>query len=80
MNCKTDADGKVNSILVTIYDSLEQMYGELCLDLDLHSKSGTFKYKKNKRRSLDGFPLMVMLCGTHYTDKWFIGLGNTGHG
>ncbi|WP_367191413.1 hypothetical protein, partial [Bacteroides hominis] len=23
MNCKTDADGKVNSILVTIYDSLE---------------------------------------------------------
>ena len=48
MNCKTDADGKVNSILVTIYDSLEQMYGELCLDLDLHSKSGTFKYKKNK--------------------------------
>ena len=48
MNCKTDADGKVNSVLVTIYDSLEQMYGELCLDLDLHSKSGTFKYKKNK--------------------------------
>ena len=48
MDCKTDADGKVNSILVTIYDSLEQMYGELCLDLDLHSKSGTFKYKKNK--------------------------------
>ncbi len=46
MNCKTDADGKVNSILVTIYDSLEQMYGELCLDLDLHSKSGTFNKDK----------------------------------
>lgn len=55
MNAKTDAEGKVNSILVTIYDSLEQMYGELCLDLDLHTKSGTFKYKKNKDDILMNF-------------------------
>ena len=48
MNCKTDADGKVNTILVTIYDSLEQMYGDLCLDLELHSKGGTFRYRKSK--------------------------------
>ena len=33
---------------VTIYDSLEQMYGDLCLDLELHSKSGILKYKKDK--------------------------------
>lgn len=48
MNSKTDADGKVSTILVTIYDSLEQMYGDLCLDLELHSKGGTFKYRKSK--------------------------------
>lgn len=55
MNAKTDADGKVNTILVTIYDSLEQMYGDLCLDLELHSKGGTFKYRKNKDDLLINF-------------------------
>ena len=48
MNARTDTDGKVSSIIATVYDSLEQMYGDLCLDLNLHSKSGVFKYKKNK--------------------------------
>lgn len=48
MNAKTNTDGKVSSIIATVYDSLEQMYGDLCLDLNLHAKSGTFKYKKNK--------------------------------
>lgn len=48
MNAKTDTDGKVSSIIATVYDSLEQMHGDLCLDLNLHAKSGTFKYKKNK--------------------------------
>lgn len=55
MNAKTDADGKVNTVLVTIYDSLEQMYGDLCLDLELHSKGGTFKYRKNKDDLLINF-------------------------
>lgn len=55
MNCQTGADGKVDTILVTIYDSLEQMYGELCLDLDLHSKGGVFKYKKDKEDVLLNF-------------------------
>lgn len=48
MNAKTDADGKVKSIIATVYDSLEQMYGDLCLDLNLHARSGRFKYKKDK--------------------------------
>lgn len=48
MNAKTDTNGRVSSIIATVYDSLEQMYGDLCLDLNLHAKSGTFKYKKNK--------------------------------
>lgn len=48
MNARTDTEGKVSSIIATVYDSLEQMYGDLCLDLNLHSKSGIFKYKKNK--------------------------------
>lgn len=48
MNARTDTEGKVSSIIATVYDSLEQMYGDLCLDLKLHTQSGTFKYKKNK--------------------------------
>ena len=48
MNAKTDADGRVSCILATIYDSLELMYGDLCIDLDLHSKGGIMKYKRNK--------------------------------
>lgn len=55
MNAKTNADGKVNTVLVTIYDSLEQMYGDLCLDLELHSKGGTFKYKRDKDDLLTNF-------------------------
>ena len=55
VNAKTDSDGKVHTVLVTIYDSLEQMYGDLCLDLQLHSKSGTLKYQKNKEDILIDF-------------------------
>ena len=55
MNAKTDIEGKVNSIIVTIYDSLEQMYGDLCLDLELHSKGGFLKYKKDKADVLMNF-------------------------
>ena len=55
MNAKTNTEGNVNSILVTIYDSLEQMYGDLCLDLELHSKSGFLKYKKDKSDVLMNF-------------------------
>ena len=54
MNAKTDADGRV-SVFATIYDSLDLMYGDLCLDLKLHSKSGTLKYRRNKEDLLMDF-------------------------
>jgi len=47
INARTEADGKVRHITATVYDSLEMMYGDLCLDLKLHSKNGHFKYKKD---------------------------------
>ena len=55
MNAKTDTDGKVKHIVATIYDSLELMYGDLCLDLKLHSESGHFKYKKEQEDVLMDF-------------------------
>lgn len=55
MNARTDDKGMVTFITATVYDSLEQMYGDLCLDLDVHSKGGTFKYKKEKEDILLDF-------------------------
>lgn len=55
MNAKTDADGRVSCVFATIYDSLDLMYGDLCLDLKLHSKSGTLKYRRNKEDLLIDF-------------------------
>jgi len=55
MNAKTDNTGMVNCVIVTIYDSLEMMYGDLCLDLQLHSNNGMFKYKKGKDEILLDF-------------------------
>ena len=55
MNAKTDADGMVSCVFATIYDSLDLMYGDLCLDLKLHSKSVTLKYRRNKEDLLMDF-------------------------
>ena len=55
INARTEADGKVRHITATVYDSLEMMYGDLCLDLKLHSKSGHFKYKKERADVLIDF-------------------------
>ena len=55
MNAKTDADGWVSCVFATIYDSLDLMYGDLCLDLKLHSISGSFKYTSNKEALLMDF-------------------------
>ncbi len=55
MNARTDAEGKVTQIIATVYDSLELMYGDLCLDLKLHARSGTFKYKMSKADILMDF-------------------------
>ena len=52
---ETNDKGMVTFITATVYDSLEQMYGDLCLDLDVHSKGGTFKYKKEKEDILLDF-------------------------
>ena len=46
MNAKTDADGRVSCVFATIYDSLDLMYGDLCLDLKLQEEQG---------RLIDGF-------------------------
>ena len=71
MNARTDADGKVNRIIATIYDSLELMYGDLCLDLKLHAGNGSFRHKKESGRRVVGFHVKQPLCETRYTAKWF---------
>lgn len=55
MNAHTEDTGHVTRIFATIYDSLEFMYGDLCLDLDLHAKTGMFKYKRDKEHILVDF-------------------------
>lgn len=56
VNVQTNGSGKVSLVSVTIYDSLELMCGDVCLDLKLHSeRDGYFKYKKNKEDVLIDF-------------------------
>lgn len=46
MNVMIDGNGLVNRVTVTIFDSLEFMGGDLCNDLELHAKTGSFKYRQ----------------------------------
>ena len=55
MNARTTDTGKVDRIDVTIYDSLEFMCSDICLDLKLHEQSGHFKYRRNKEELLAEF-------------------------
>lgn len=55
VNAKTNDSGHVEDILVTIYDSLEYMLSDVCVDLELHSKSGRLKYQKRKEEVLLDF-------------------------
>ncbi len=55
MNAETDDSGKVKHISVTIYESLEYMCADICLDLKLHEKGGFFKYKRNRETVLLDF-------------------------
>ncbi len=56
VNVQTDGSGKVSLISVTVYDSLELMCGDICLDLRLHAeRGGYFKYKKEKEDVLIDF-------------------------
>ena len=51
MNVMIDGNGLVNRVTVTIFDSLEFMGG----DLELHAKTGSFKYRQNKFEVLSYF-------------------------
>ncbi|MCD8313067.1 MAG: hypothetical protein LUC24_02805, partial [Bacteroidales bacterium] len=55
MNARTNEAGKVDRIDVTIYESLEFMCADLSLDLELHGKSGYFKFAKTKAELLAEF-------------------------
>ena len=55
VNGSTDELGMVSQIKVTIYDSLEHMSADVCLDLSLHCKNGFFKYMKPKEEVLLDF-------------------------
>ena len=55
INAKTNDSGLVENVTVTIYESLEFMSADICIDLDLHSKSGHFKYRKPKEEVLYDF-------------------------
>lgn len=48
INVMTNGYGLVDQIRVTVYESMEFMGGDLCNDLELHSKAGFFKYKRPK--------------------------------
>ena len=55
MNVMIDGNVLVNRVTVTIFDSLEFMGGDLCNDLELHAKTGSFKYRQNKFEVLSYF-------------------------
>ena len=55
MNARVSDTGKVDRIDVTIYESLEFMCSDICLDLKLHEKTGHFKYRKTKEELLAEF-------------------------
>lgn len=55
INAATDGKGVVSSVTVTIYESLEMMYGDVNQDVELNSKTGYFKYKREKAEILANF-------------------------
>ena len=55
INVKTDSDGLVNSLEVTIYDSLEEMQTDIRTDLYQQEKRGEFKCKLDYACLLNDF-------------------------
>lgn len=55
VNAKTDGSGLVKSVVVTVYESLEYMCSDLCLDLKLHSGFGYLKYQRKKEEVMVDF-------------------------
>ena len=65
MNARTDADGKVNRIIATIYDSLELSRSET------PRRERQLQVQKESGRRVVGFHVKQPLCETRYTAKWF---------
>ncbi len=57
INVTTNGSGEVDSLLVTIYDSLEIMSTDLLQDLRLNEKRGDFKYKRDQAELMNDFNL-----------------------
>lgn len=55
INAGTNGAGLVDHIKVTIYCSMEIFSADVCLDLELHARSGLFKYRKPKEEVLLDF-------------------------
>ena len=55
MNAQTADNGMVKRIDVTLYGSLEIMCADLTIDMELHSRSGFFKYRRKKEEMILDF-------------------------
>lgn len=55
INARTNPSGMIEQIKVTIFCSTEIFSADVCLDLELHAKTGHFKYKKPKEEVLLDF-------------------------
>ena len=55
VNVMTDGNEMVNTVKVTIYDSLEKMCADINLDLRLHSVTGHFRYRRSDSEVLMDF-------------------------
>ena len=55
INATTNGKGMISTIHVTIYDSSEFMYGDLCNDIKLNSTTGYFKFRREKAEILANF-------------------------
>ena len=55
INATTNGKGMISTVHVTIYDSSEFMYGDLCNDIKLNSTTGYFKFRREKAEILANF-------------------------
>ena len=55
MNVRTDPNGLVSKLTVTIYDSLEFMSSDVLLDMHLNEGHGKFKYQRDVGQIVNDF-------------------------
>ncbi|MGL5981052.1 MAG: hypothetical protein ACRCZY_09295 [Phocaeicola sp.] len=55
INAETNLEGTCERVSVTIYDSLDDMYGELLKELRLKIKSGKYLYRKDECSVMSDF-------------------------